>query len=128
MAPLPGMRVVGEYPTRFDADLAAAQLHDCGLESTVLSTDWAAPHDAVQQVYRLIVRDEVADDANEVLAGGLPPDPEADALDAWFHQRRFADRPTWVRWATILALAALAGPLVLLAGSEVVYLIERLFP
>lgn len=122
------MRVVGEYPTRFDAELAAAQLHDSGLESTVLSSDFASPHESVDRSFRLVVRNEVADHASEVLTGGLPPDGEADALDAIYHSQRFADRPTWVRWATWAALAALAGPLLLLAGAEAVYLIERLFP
>lgn len=127
MRPLPGMRVVGEYPTRFDADLAAARLWESGLESTVLSQNWAPPHD-IDRIFHLVVRNEVADHASEVLTGGLPHDHEADVLDAQFHHRRFEDRPTWVRWATWTALAALAGPLVLMALFQGLYLLDRVFP
>lgn len=121
------MRVVGEYTTRFDADLAAAQLSESGLESTVLSQNWAPPHD-IDRVFHLVVRAEVAEHATEVLTGGLPRDDEAEALDAMFHHRRFQDRPTWVRWATWMVLAALAGPLLLTAVFQGLYLLDGLFP
>ena len=128
MAPLPGMRVIGEYPTRFAADLAAAQLLESGLESTVLSANWSPPYDVVERSFRLVVRDEVAAHANDVLTGGVPRDHEAESLDAQYHLRRFADRPAWVRWATWTALVVVAGPVVLLAAYEAVFLFDRLFP
>jgi hypothetical protein len=122
------MSVVGEYTTRFDADLAAAQLSDQGLESTVLSGHLSWPHDLLSRVWRLVVRDEVAEHAQAVLDDGLAPDPEVEALDALYHHRRFADRPAWVRWTTVAILAAVAGPLVLSAVVQLVLLLDRLFP
>lgn len=130
MRPLPGMSVVGEYTTRFDADVAAARLHESGLESTVLGDPSysVAPHHIVERVFRLVVRDEVAEHATLVLDNGRGPDREADALDALYHQRRFADRPAWVRWATWAVLVAFAGPLLISAGLQALYLTDRLFP
>ena len=124
------MRVIGEYTTRFDADLAAARLADSGLESTVLGDPSysVAPHHVVERTFRLVVRDEVADHASEVLTGSVPRDAEAEALDALYHHRRFADRPTWIRWATVALLLAFAGPLVITAALQGLYLLDRLFP
>ena len=130
MRPLPGMQVVGEFTTRFDADLAAARLWESGLESTVLGDPSysVAPHHVVERIFRLVVRAEVADHATEVLSGGLPPDQEAEQLDAMFHHRRFQDRPTWVRWSTWAVLAAVAGPLLVLVTFQALWLLDRLFP
>ena len=130
MQPLPGMCTVGEYTSRFDADLAAARLSDSGLESTVLGDPSysVAPHHVVERIFRLVVRDEVADDARDVLWGDPAHDDEADALDAMFHHRRFQDRPRWVRWATWSVLAAIAGPLLLTVAFQGLYLLDRLFP
>lgn len=122
------MKIVGEYTCRFDADVAAARLLESGLESTVLSENWAYPHDLVERSFRLVVRDEVADHASYVLTDGRPPDPEVEALDAMFHHRRFADRPKWIRWGTWAVLLALAGPLVVSVGFQALYLLNRLFP
>ena len=130
MRPLPGMRVIGEYTSRFDADVAAARLTESGLESAVLGDPSysVAPHHVVDRIFRLVVRDEVAEHATEVLSGGLPRDLEAEALDAMFHHRRFADRPKWIRWSTIAVLVAVAGPLLGAAFFQALYLLDRLFP
>ena len=128
MRPLPGMSVVGEYTTRFDADLAAARLSEQGLESAVLSGHLAWPHDLLSRVWRLVVRDEVADHAQAVLDRGAGTDPEVEALDALYHHRRFADRPAWVRWSTVAILAAVAGPLVLSVVAQLLVVLDRLFP
>ena len=130
MRPLPGMSVVGEYTSRFDADVAAARLLDSGLESTVLGDPSysVAPHHVVERLFRLVVRDEVADHASELLTDGRAPDPEAEALDAHFHQRRFADRPPWIRWATWSLLIAIPGTVAASAALLVLMLLVRAFP
>lgn len=124
------MSIVGEYTSRFDADLAAARLLDSGLESTVLGDPSynVAPHHVVERLFHLVVRDEVADHASEVLTDGRAPDHEADALDAQFHQRRFADRPPWIRWATWALVLAIPGTLLLSAVMLALVVIARLFP
>lgn len=128
---LPGMSVIGEYTTRFDADLAVARLRERGLESTVLGDPSGAYGTAfieTEPSFRLVVRDEVAEHASEVLTGGVPLDHEAEALDALFYQRRFEDRPQWIRWATWSVLVALAGPLLLILLLELWFLSGRIFP
>lgn len=129
MHPLPGRSVVGEYGSRFDADLAHAILEEAGLESAVLGdpAHAIAPHLVTERVFRLVVRDEIADHAIDVLADGQPADPDADALDAGFHQRRFADRPTWVRWLTIALIASIVGPVALAAGLQALWLLRGLY-
>jgi hypothetical protein len=104
------MRVVAEYGSRFDADLAVARLEGYGLEASVLADPAAgvAPHHVTDPVFAVVVREEVEDDARTVLADGT--DPESLALDADYFSTRFADRPRWVRRTTWLVLAALAGP------------------
>lgn len=111
------MSVVGEYPSRLGADLAWALLFEAGYESTILG-DAAysiAPHHVVERSFRVAVRTEVADIAVSLLTDGRPPDTEADELDSIVHMHRFADRPKWIRWSTILLLAAFAGPTILVA-------------
>ncbi len=130
MRPLPGMSVVGEYTSRFAADVAAARLLESGFESTVLGDPSynIAPHHVVERLFQLVVRDEVADHATEVLTDGRAPDHQADELDAHFHQRRFADRPPWVRWATWALVVAFPGTILLSAVMLVVVLVVRAFP
>ena len=130
MQPLPGMAVVAEYTTRFEADVASARLTESGLESAVLGdpSHSVAPHHVVERGFRLVVRDEVAELAGEILSGDEPSNPEADELDAWFHQHRFADRPRWIRWATMAVLLGVAGPLVLSVALQALYLMVQLFP
>ena len=127
---MPGRSVVAEFGTKFDADLAHARLTEAGLESMVLGdpAHSIAPHLVTDRVFQLVVRDEIADHAREVLSDGLPPDVEADELDQVFHHRRFADRPAWIRWMTWAAAAAFVAPVALTAFLEVVFLADRLFP
>jgi hypothetical protein len=122
------MSIIGEYTSRFDADVAAARLLESGFESTVLSENWAAPHDGVESSFHLVVRDEVADHASELLAGGRAADHEADELDAMYHHRTFADRPNWVRWATWTIIIAIPGTLLLTAAVQALAITDRLFP
>ncbi len=130
MRPLPGMSVVGEYTSRFEADVAAARLLESGLESTVLGDPSysIAPHHVVERLFQRVVRDELADHAGDVLTDGRAPDHEVDALDALFHHRRFADRPPWIRWATWSLVIAFPGVLALSALVLVVALLVRAFP
>ena len=130
MRPLPGRSIVAEFGTRFDADLARARLAEAGLESVVVGdpAHAVAPHHVTERVFQLVVVDEVAEHARSVLTDDLPVDAEADALDAAFHQRRFADRPVWVRRTTILLLITFAGPVALAALFHVLWLLRGLFP
>lgn len=130
MRPLPGRSIVAEFGTRFDADLARARLTEAGLESVVMGDPAyaVAPHHMTDRVFQLVVMDEIVDHARSVLSDDLPPDREADELDAAFHQRRFADRPLWIRRTTILLLVTFAGPIALAAFFHVLWLLRGLFP
>jgi hypothetical protein len=110
------MRVVAEFGSRFDADLAVARLEGYGLEASVLADPAAgiAPHHVTDPVFAVIVRQEVEEDALVLLADGT--DPEAEAMDAAYHSVRFGDRPRWVRTTTWVVLAAIAGPPVFAAA------------
>lgn len=106
------MAAIAEYASRWEANVAAARLHEAGYEATVLvdpATD-SAPHHVTHRVAVLVVRAEVADTAAEVL-GLERPDLEAERLDAAFHQRRFADRPAWVRYSTWALIIAVPIPI-----------------
>ena len=130
MRPLPGRSIVAEYGTRFDADLGWARLAEAGLESVVMGdpAHSVAPHHMTERVFQLVVMDEIADHARRVLTDDRPPDTEAEALDAAFYQRRFADRPRWIRRTTVLLLVTFAGPPVLAAGLHLLWMLRGLFP
>ena len=127
--PLPGMVPIAEYPNRWEANVAAARLQEAGFEATVLvdpATE-VAPHHITHRVAVLVVRAEVADPAAEVL-GLERPDTEAEHLDAAFHQRRFSDRPAWVRYLTWTLVIAIPGPLAI-AGLVLLWATLRsIFP
>ena len=75
----------------------------------------------------LVVRSEVADLAADVL-GLERPDSEVDHLDAAFHQRRFADRPAWIRYLTWTLVIAIPVP-VAISGLIVLWTVLRsVFP
>ncbi len=131
MGLMPGMRVVGVFPRRFDADLAIARLDSAGIEAVVLSDTNPETGDLSlgARGFRVAVRDEIADDAETVLSGEDPvAEAEIDELDALFHSRRFADRPTWVRWGTFAVLAGMGGPVLIAALFQLEWLIDAIFP
>ena len=122
MGLMPGMRVVGVYNRRFDADLAVAMLDSAGIEAVIvgdLNPETGAASLAVDG-FRVAVREEISEDASTLLA--------AEAFEEVHRERRFADRPTFVRWGTYTVLAAMAGPIVALALIEAEWLIDALFP
>ena len=122
MGLMPGMRVVGVYNRRFDADLAVAMLDSAGIEAVIvgdLNPETGAASLAVDG-FRVAVREEISEDASTLLA--------AEAFEEAQLERRFADRPTFVRWGTYTVLAAMAGPIVVLALIEAEWLIDALFP
>ena len=122
--------MIAEFGTRFDADLAKARLGQAGIESVVMGDPAyaIAPHHVTERVFRIVVRDEIADHARRILTGGVPADAEADALDAAFHQCRFADRPTWIRWATITLVITFVGPIAATATFHFFWIVRGLFP
>ena len=126
---MPGMVPIAEYPSRWEANVAAARLQEAGYEAAVLvdpATD-VAPHHVTERVVVLVVRSEAAEPAAALL--GLPrPDDEAERMDAHFHQRRFSDRPTWVRGATWVLVAAIPGPFAVLGLWLLWRLLRSLFP
>ena len=124
------MSIVGEYTSKFDADLAVAMLYDAGLEGVVMAdpAHSIAPHHVTERMFRVIVREEVAEDARELLGHGVEPNKEIEALEAAYHQRRLADRPPWVRWAAWAVFWAIPGTFII-AGALILYrLTEGLFP
>lgn len=131
MGLMPNMRVVGVFNRRFDADLAVARLESAGIEAVILSD--TNPETGTLGLgakgFRVVVHQEIAEDASVVLHGEEPAvQAEIDELDAAFHERRFADRPTWIRYATYAVLAALAGPIAIVAIVEIGWLVRGLFP
>ena len=128
---MPNMRVVGVFNRRFDADLAVARLESAGIESVVLSD--TNPETGNLSLgargFRVAVHQEIAEDASVVLHGEEPAvQAEIDELDAAFYERRFADRPAWIRYGTYAVLAALAGPIAIVALVEIGWLVRGLFP
>ena len=123
------MVAIAEYPSRWEADVAAARLHEAGYEATVLvdPASEVAPHHITYRLATLVVRAEVADLAAELL-GLEQPDIEAERLDATFHQRRFADRPAWVRFLTWTLIIVWPVP-VAISGLLVLWIVLRsIFP
>jgi len=120
---------IAEYATRWEANVAAARLNEAGYEAAVLvdpATD-VAPHHVTNRLAVLVVRTEVADPAAELL-GLERADVEAERLDAAFHQRRFADRPAWVRYLTWALIIAIPGPIAI-AGLVLLWtVLSSMFP
>ncbi len=129
MRPIGDLRVVGRYTTRFDAEVAVAQLGDAGIQSVLLG-DTTTEGEVFGRVqgYEVAVLVETAEDAAVLLEGERPRNAEIDSLDSQFYMRRFADRPPWVRWATYALLATVAGPLLLAALVQLGWLAGGLFP
>lgn len=120
---------IAEYASRWEADVAAARLREAGYEATVLvdpATD-VAPHHVTDRLAVLVVRAEAADVAAGLL-GLERPDTEAERLDAAFHQRRFADRPAWVRYITWTLVIAIPGPFAVVGLWLLWTLLQSLFP
>lgn len=127
--PLPGMVSIAEYPTSWEANVAAARLQEAGYEAAVLvdpATD-VAPHHVTHRLAVLVVRKEAVDSAREVL-GLHQPDHEAQKLDAAYHHRRFVDQPAWVRYATWALLLAIPGPIAVVALWLAWTALSSLFP
>ena len=120
---------IAEYASRWEANVALARLKEAGYEAAVIvdpATD-VAPHHVTERLAVLVVRTEVADPAAEVL-GLERADIEAEYLDAAFHQRRFADRPAWVRYLTWALIIAIPGPIAI-AGLLLLWtLLSSMFP
>ena len=120
---------LAEYPSRWEAEVAAARLREAGYEATVLvdPASEVAPHHITYRLAVLVVRAEVADLAAEVL-GLERPDTEAELLDAAFHQRRFADRPAWVRHLTWIVFIAIPGPFIVVGLWLMWTAVRSVFP
>lgn len=122
--------MVAEYGNRFDADVGHARLTEAGLESVILGdpAHSVAPHLVTERGFQLVVRNEIADHARSVLTDDLPADTEAAALDAAFYQRRFADRPAWIRRTTWTLGIAVIGPTALAAAILFFWIVRGVFP
>ena len=120
---------IAEYATRWEADVAAARLQEAGYEVTVLvdPATAVAPHHVTDRLAVLVVRAEAADPAAELL-GLERPDPEAERLDAAFHQRRFSDRPAWVRYLTWALVIAIPGPFAVVGLWLIWTTLQGIFP
>lgn len=120
---------IAEYSTRWEADVAAARLREAGYEAAVLvdpATE-VAPHHVTERIAVLVVRAEAVERAADLL--GLPlADDEAERMDAHFHQRRFADRPAWVRYSTWVLVVAVPGPFAVVGLWVLWRLLRSLFP
>ena len=124
------MSIVGEYNSKFDADLAVAMLTDAGLEGAVMAdpAHSVAPHLVTDPGFRVVVREEVAEDARELLSHGVEPNKEIQALEAAYHHRRFADRPRWIRWAGWAVFWAIPGTILYFCALIAYTLLQGLFP
>ena len=122
--------VVAEYATRFEADLAIARLADHGIPSLVRAdpAHSVAPHLVTEHGFRVEVPEDDLDQAREALGLDVPPDLEAEQLDALFFRVPFAQRPRWVRWLTVLAIVSIAGPVVFTAVVLLVSILSAAAP
>lgn len=123
-----GMSQISEYGSKFAADVAVARLAEYGIECSVFGdpAHSVAPHHVTQPGFVLLVLDDEVQDALEVL--NLPADHEADALDQNLYQRRFDQRPAWVRGFTYLLLLAAPVPWLIMAIVLIVMGLQALFP
>ena len=122
------MAAIAEYPSRWEAEVAAARLREAGYEAAVLAEAWEAnSQDTSYCLAAVVVRAEVADLAAGVL-GLERPDIEAEHLDAAFYQRRFADRPAWVRHLTWIVFIAIPGPLIVVGLVLLWTVLQGIFP
>lgn len=129
MTPLPGMSTIASYASRWQADVAAARLRDAGYGAAVLADPAAgvAPHHVTERMAVVVVREETAESARELL-GDTEHNEEFERVEAAFHARRFADRPAWVRYATWALLVSIPGPLALTAAWLLWNALRSLFP
>ena len=124
------MSIVGEYNSKFDADLAVAMLSDAGLEGAVMAdpAHSVAPHLVTDPGFRVVVREEVAEDARELLGHDAEPDEEIQAMEAAYFYRRFADRPRWFRWAGWAVFWGIPGTVLIFVALIAYTLLQGLFP
>ena len=130
MEPLSGMSVVGEFDSRFGADLAVAMLTDAGLEGSVMAdpAHSIAPHLVTDPGFWVVVRQEVAEDARTLLGHDTETSEEIKALEAAYFHRRLADRPTWIRVAAWTVFWSVPG-LIFAVGAYFLYgWLQNLFP
>ena len=101
---LDGLTVIAECGSRFEADLMAYRLSSDGVEASVLSdpAHQVAPHIVTQAGHRVVVADENADQARELLVS------ESDQPTATMPVG-LGRRPRWFRWMAIALAAAVIG-------------------
>lgn len=120
---------VAEFTNRWEAQVAIARLEQAGIEAAILGdpADQIAPHHVTERMVRVVVRQELVEDAVEILAlEGV--DAWTEEMDATFHERRFADRPAWVRYATWALILAIPTPFAIVATYLLYRLVSGLFP
>lgn len=129
MRPFPGMVPVAEFPSRWEAQVAVARLEQAGIEAVVIGdpANQIAPHHVTERMVMVVVRQEVADDAVDVLAVD-GADQWSEQMDAVFHERRFADRPAWIRYSTWALILAIPAPLAIAAVYLVYRVADGIFP
>ena len=123
------MSDVGSYTSRWQADVAAACLREAGYDAAVLvdPATGVAPHHVTERMAIVVVREEAAESARELLEIS-ESDAQFARIEAAFHTRRFADRPAWVRYATWALLISIPGPLALTAVWLLWTALRGLFP
>lgn len=129
MRPLPGMIPVAEFPSRWEAQVAIARLEQAGIEATMIGdpADQVAPHHVTERMVTVVVREEMVDDAVDVLTVD-GADDWTEEMDSAFHERPFAERPKWIRYATWALILAIPTPLVITATYLLYRLTVGLFP
>ena len=129
VTPLPGISVIASYASRWQADVAAARLRDVGYGAAVLVDPavGVAPHHGAERMAIVVVREETAESARDLLED-TEHDDELERIEAAFHTHRFADRPTWVRYATWSLLVSIPEPLALTAAWLLWSALRSLFP
>jgi len=120
---------VAEFSSRWEAQVVVARLEQAGIEATMIGdpADQVAPHHVTQRMVTIVVRREAVEDAVDVLAlEGV--DEWSEQMDATFFERRFADRPAWVRYTTWALILAFPGPLAITAAYILYRLVSGVFP
>ena len=120
---------VAEFPSRWEAKVAVARLEQAGIEAAMIGDPAAevAPHHVTDRMVTVVVHHEAAEDAADVLAGdGV--DEWTERMDAAFHERRFAERPRWIRYSTWALILAIPAPFAIAAAYLVYRLVAGLFP
>ena len=120
---------VAEFPSRWEAQIALARLGQAGIPAAMVGdpADQVAPHHVTERMVIVVVGADVVAAARHILAVD-GADEWTERMDGVFHERRFSDRPPWVRYATWALILAIPGPFAVVILYFVLRVTTGLFP